>query len=349
MLTKRHFAGPFPVVGALNPHTLVFRSPDGRLHTAGKSFEADYVVESIVCRKGAPSSASVRTVDMSNQLLAQLSSLVDSTEENYFFGDVATIDKVSLPENIKLFSPITGSGGAIKLNFATLSDIREYNLEFAFVTKGLLTIKTISPLRPARSGDTLNLSLPRFDNFAQLSYLITARDSLKQLVAKGDTLHKGDLMALKINSSFFDQEISLNAQKLTELENDREVSLQDFDRKIAEAEIVVALDSSEYRHTQELVTSNYLPWSVLIASELKYRKGVKALQKAVSARSQMARKTTREISALHLKDLELRAKARTARLQSEIRSPIHGILLEVRQLPQDNNTRLVFIIRRTSL
>ena len=175
MLTKQALTGTFEVVGALDPHTLVFKSPDGRLHTVGKSFEADYVAESIVCQKDRPCFASVRIMDMSNQLLAQLGALVDTSVENYFFGDIATMDKVSLPENIRLFSPITGSGGEIKLNFATLNDIREYNLEFVFVTKGMLTIKSISPLPPNGNPAPPGLALPKFDNFAQLSYLDRAQ------------------------------------------------------------------------------------------------------------------------------------------------------------------------------
>ena len=214
MLTKQPFKGTFEVVGALNPHTLVFKSPDGRLHTVGKSFEADYVAESIVCQKDRPSFASMQIVDMSNQLLAHLTALVDTSVENYFFGDIATMDKVSLPENIRLFSPVTGSGGDIKLNFATLNDIREYNLEYVFVTKGMLTIKSISSIPPHGHAPPPGLALPKFDNFAQLSYLVEPKDSVTLFRQRGDTIRHGDLLASRTTPAFYEEQIALNEEKI---------------------------------------------------------------------------------------------------------------------------------------
>jgi hypothetical protein len=70
------------------------------------------------------------------------------------------------------------------------------------------------------------------------------------------------------------------------------------------------------------------------------------LRKQFWAKATLSRKFSLDIERVHLIDSQLRAKARAARLQSEIRSPIGGVLLEIRQMPQDNKTRLVFIIRR---
>src|SRR5258706_8162210 len=51
MLTKQPLEGKVEVVGALNPHTLVFRGPDRLLHTMGKDFQADFVVRTIICER----------------------------------------------------------------------------------------------------------------------------------------------------------------------------------------------------------------------------------------------------------------------------------------------------------
>ena len=346
MLTKQQFKSTCEVVGALNPHTLVFKSPDGRLHTVGKSFEADYVAESIVCQKDRPCFASMQIVDMSNQLLAQLTALVDTSVENYFFGDIATMDKVSLPENIRLFSPVTGSGGDIKLNFATLNDIREYNLEYVFVTKGMLTIKSISSLPPHGNSAPPGLALPKFDNFAQLSYIIEPKDSVTLFRQKGDTIRHGDLLASKTTPAFYEEQLALNDDKLGALTSQQAASLEDYERRIGAAELEIAIDSADYQHALTLVKNGFSSPGLIVSSKLKWQKEKDALRKLFRAKAALSRKFSLDIERVHLIDSQLRAKARAARLQSEIRSPIGGVLLEIRQMPQDNKTRLVFIIRR---
>ncbi len=346
MLTKQTFNGSYEIVGAINPHTLVFKTSDGRLHTIGKSFEADYVAESIVCQKARPAFASVRTVDMSNQLLAQLTALVDTSVENYFFGDITTIDKVSLPENIHLFSPVTGSGGVIKLNFATPNDIREYNLERVFVTKGILTVKSISPAPAPGDSSSPGGSPPKFDSYSQLSYLIEPRDSVVLIKHKGDTIRQGEILATKTTISFYEEELTVNEEKRDAQISQQTASLEDFDRRIAAAELAVALDSADYLHARTLLKGGFLSPGQIFSYELKLRKERAALRKLQSAKRALARQMALDIARFHLRESQLREKARGARLQSEIRSPVGGVLLEVRQMPQDNKTRLVFIVKR---
>jgi membrane-bound metal-dependent hydrolase YbcI (DUF457 family) len=348
MLTRQQMKGTFEVVGALNPQTLVFKAADGHLHTLGKDFLADYVVGSIVCRKEGPASASVRTVDMSNQILAQLSALVDTSMENYFFGDISTIDKVSLPENIRMFTPITGSGGTIKLTFATLTDIRDLNLEFVYVTKGILTIKSISSAVSSAVAAQSDHALPRYESYAQLSYLIGATDSVAFIRTKGDTIRTGDLIARKHLPAFYLEQEALNNDRLEALLNQRQAALDDLDQKIANAALEARADSSDYRHRLELVTAGFASSASLQSSELKWRKGKRLLRQLQSTRNLQARKTALEIDRLRLMDLQIKAKARAARLESEIRSPLTGILMEIRQLPHENKTRLILIMRRIS-
>ncbi len=349
MLTRQQLKGTFDVAGALNPHTLLFKAADGHLHTLGKDFMADYVVGSIICRKERPAFASVRTVDMSNQILAQLSALVDTSMQNYFFGDVSTIDKVSLPENIRMFTPITGTGGTIKLTFATLADIRDLNLEFAFVTKGILTIKSISIGASHATAAWADHALPRYESYAQLSYLIGVTDSVAFIRTKGDTLRTGDLIARKYLPAFYQEQEALNNDRLEALMNQRQAALDDLEQKIANAALEVRADSSDYRQRVELVKAGYASSGSLQSSELKWRKGKRLLRQLQYARRSQATRTAFEIDRLRLLDMQLKAKVRAAQLESEIRSPMTGVLMEIRQLPQENKTRLILIIRRLSL
>jgi inner membrane protein len=344
MLTRQPLKGTFEVVGALNPHTLVFKAPDGHLHTLGKDFKADYVTENVVCQKDKPAFASVRTVDMSNQILAQLGALVDTSRQNYFFGDIATIDKVSLPENIRIFSPITGTGGTIKLNFATLNDIRDLNLEYVFVTKGILTIKSIS----TSPGGAADLALPRYENYAQLSYMIEPKESVDFFKAKGDTVRKGDMIARKVLPAFYEEQVVLNDEKLETLKHQRQTAFDDLEMKIANAALEARGDSADYHHGLELVRTGFVSPPSLQSIELKWKKEKRLLRQLLSAEHLLAKRTALEADRLRLLDLQLKAKARAARLQSEIRSPLNGVLMEIRQVPHDNRIRLIFIIRRSS-
>jgi inner membrane protein len=346
MLTRHELKGTFEVVGALNPNTLVFKAADGHLHTLGKEFMADYVAGTVVCRKDRPAFATVRTVDMSNQILAQLSALVDTSMQNYFFGDISTIDKVSLPENIRMFTTITGTGGTITLNFATLSDIRDLNLEYAFVTKGILTIKSISANLSADGLGQTDHALPRYETYAQLSYLIEPSDSVEFFKARGDTIRKGDLIARKILPAFYQEQQALNDEKLQNLQNETRSALEDLEQKITNAALEARADSSDYRHRLELVKAGFVSPASIAASELKWRKGRRLLRQFESAQGVLAKRTALEIDRLRLLDMQLKARARAARLESEIRSPMTGVLMEIRQLPHDNKSRLILIIKR---
>ena len=88
MFTKQPLNGTVEIVGALNAQTLVFKGPEGRLHTLGKEFAADYVAEAITCIRGKEARSFVRTLDLRNKLVADLTASMDTLAENYCFGDI---------------------------------------------------------------------------------------------------------------------------------------------------------------------------------------------------------------------------------------------------------------------
>ena len=177
--------------------------------------------------------------------------------------------------------------------------------------------------------------------------MIEPKDSVTIFRHKGDTIRHGDILATKTTPAFFEEQLALNGEKLGALTSQQAASLEDFERRIFAAELVLAIDSADYQHSLALVKNGYSSPGLIVASELKWQKEKDALRKLFSATNLLRReKMTLDIERLHLIDSQLRAKARAARLQSEIRSPIGGVLLEIRQMPQDNKTRLVFIIRR---
>jgi inner membrane protein len=346
MLTKRPLTGTFEIIGALNPQTLIFRDSDGKLHTIGKSFQADYVAEKILCQKGSPAFASIRTIDVSNQMLSQMISILDTISENYFFGDLLAADKVAVPENIEIFSPVSGGGNSIKFNYATIEDILIYNLESVLISKGIITIKTITKRDTSKLG-ALSIPLyPKMENYAQLSITLDQKETITILKQKGDTLKEKEIIAQKNSAQFFLDQVNLNDEKILSVQQESNASIVTLDQKIANAEEVFRMDSMNYAQNMKLSSNGYVSSGNLESARLKLQKDKVLLSQLMSLLSTEASKTHLEIRKLRLSNVQLEARAKTAQLQSEIRSSIHGVLIDVRQALHNNKTQVTFIIKR---
>lgn len=348
MLTKQPFNGTVELIGALNPSTLIFKGVDGDLHTLGKDFEADYVAENILCEKGEPARSFVRSIDLSNQLLSQITTYIDTSVDNYLFGDLSTNDKVSLPENIRIFSPVTGGGGSIKFNYARYHDICTFNLEYVFITKGILTVKSILPGKSLDSHSAPGLALPKLENYTQISFTLDPKESIEFYNARGDTVREKQVIARKNLAQFFQDQISLNEGRIQSLESQRISFLSDADQKIANAEQAAKIDSTDHNQRTELSKDGFTSGRVLRFSELKWQKSRTLLSQLIASRSATSSKITLEIRKLSLANRQLRAKANAAATQSEVRSTVNGLLIDIRQVPHNNKTQVTFIIKRLS-
>ena len=346
MLTKQPFVGTVEVVGALNPSTLIFKGADGDLHTLGKDFEADYVAEKILCERGNPTRALVRSIDISNQLLSQITSYIDTSVENYLFGDLTTSDKVSLPENIRIFSPVTGGGGTIKFNYTRYQDVRSFNLEYVFITKGILTVKSILPGKSPEVQSAPGLTLPRLENYTQISVTLDPKESMQFYKARGDSVREKEVIAKKDLAQFFQDLITLNDGKIQALEAQKIAFLSEVDQKINNAEQAVRLDSTEHAQRADLSKGGYTADGVLAVSELKWRKSRASLMQLLTSRSTTLSRISLEIRKLALANRQLKSKAIAAEKQSEVHSTVNGLLVDIRQVLHNNKTQVTFIIKR---
>ena len=250
-----------------------------------RDFQADYVAEKILCQKGNPAFASIRNIDVSNQILVQMFSLIDTTAENYFFGDLLATDKVAVPENIKLFSPVTGSSNTIKFNYATVEDILTYNLESVFISKGILTIKTITK-RDTVATEMSSIPLyPKMENYAQLSITLDPKETITFLKQKGDTLKEKEIIAQKNSAQFFLDQVNLNEEKILSIQQQSDASINAIDQKIANAEETLRIDSMSYRQNSQLSSSGYVSSNNLETAKLKLQKDRLLLSQLISSRS----------------------------------------------------------------
>jgi len=347
MFTKQPLSGKFEIVGALNPSTLIFKGTDTRLHTLGKTFQADYIADRILCSKGEPASSFLQNVDLGNQMLSQICSHIDTSADNYFFGDLNTMDKVSLPENIKLFTPITGSGNIVKFNFATYDDIRSYNLESAFITKGILTVKSIVYRDTTASSLRTNTAFPRVENYAQLSITLEPKESITFLKQRGDSICEREIIARKNAAQFFLEQVNLNERKIHSLRRENQSAIDQLTNEIEAAEQTLKIDSISVAHESQMACNGFISSRNLDAAQLRLRKDRNHLMRLIAERSAAHSKISLEVQRIALLNTQLKAKAKAAEIQSEVRSSAQGILIDIRQVLRNNRTQVTFFIRRT--
>jgi len=360
MMTKERIVGSFEIIGTLNDQTVLFKPNDGGIHSLGKEYQAEYVAEQIICRKGDPVETLVRSVDMDNQLLGQILSHLDSRFENHLFGALSSNDPVSVPQESKAFAPISGSFNNLKFNFATYEDIQRFNLENVFITKGSLTIRTLIPRRSALAPtnpsvvglDSASGKSTGRDNsnysplFAQISFQVDPKENIEFLRQKGDTVREKEILAKRDLVLFFDQQISLNQQKIASLEEELEFTLADIDQKLSQAKQAVEKDSLEFKNIEQQRRNGYLPEVALTNARKKFLDSRDTYVHLLSAQKRSHARFSIQIQKLRNEIVQLRSREKAAARQSEIRSTTSGIIHDIRQVYHNNKLQVTFVIRR---
>ena len=229
---------------------------------------------------------------------------------------------------------------------ATAEDIRTYNLEMAFITKGILTIKTIIKRDTVEGELSDNALFPKMENFAQLSIILEPKETITFLRQKGDTLKEKEVIARKNSAQYFLDQINLNEEKIISLRQQSEASLVDIDRGISNAEEAVRIDSTSYKQAVQLSSNGYVSIENLELLKLKWQKDKRSLLQLIASKVSVVSKMKLEVQRLNLSNVQLMARAKAAELQAEVRSSTNGILIDVRQILSNNKTHVTFVIKR---
>jgi len=359
MMTKERIAATFEIIGTLNPTTILFRGKDRALHSLGKEYEAEYVAERVICRKGDPAETIVRSIDMSNQLLAQLLTYLEPRFETHIFGALSSSDPFSLPQEGKTFTPIAGSFNNIRFNYATYDDIQRLNLENIFITKGTLTIRTVIPktgsAAPTKAGAIDSTSHPQPNNgvtveavpsFAQISFQVDPKENIEFFHQEGDTVREKDILIRRDLARFYDQQIALDEQKISALEEEREFKLAELDQKLSQARQTMDKDSINFTHVQQQYENGYTTELAVEEARQKYLHAKDAYLHLLSAKRRVQSKFSIDIQKLRNDIAKLRSKEKAAARQAEIRSTTSGIIHDIRQIDHNNKLQVTFVIRR---
>jgi len=357
MMTKERIEGIFEIIGTLNHNTVLFKGTDKALHSLGKEYDAEYVAERIICRKGDPAETIVRSVDMSNQLLAQLLTYLELRFETHIFGALSSSDPFSVPQESKTFSPIAGSFNNIRFNYATYDDIQRLNLENIFITKGTLTIRTVMPrkgtIAPSRSGVIDSLLQPSSQNgiievtpsFGQISLQIDPKENIEFFHQKGDTVREKDVLIRRDLARFYDQQIALNEQKVAALEEEREFKLAELEQKLSQARQTMDKDSISFAFTHQQFNNGYTTELVLDHARRRYFDSKQSYDHLLLAQKRVLTKYSIDIQKLRNDIAQLRSKEKAAARQSEIRSTATGIIHDIRQIYHNSKLQVTLVIR----
>ena len=345
LLTKQTLSGSYEVVGTLNNHTLLFRGADGRLHSLGNEYQAEYVAESALCMMGEPVDVLIRRIDMHARPLGAIATASASAGETLFFGEVHVHGHVNLPEEGVVFSPITGSGGAIRLSYASAADVKALALDPVFVDEGVLTARTLVTRRPGR--DSAGLAIRGLGEYALESFACDPKDSLRLLRREGDSVSPGEILAMWGHALAEESKLELLRARMATLSEETAARLAEVRESIRKSEAQVSADSVALRAMSELGSGGFVPPGVVGRAEEKFRRSIGILEKARRSEWLIRAKTALASKKLRL-ELEVLAHPGHAEGDRGVcRSSVSGRIESIREEPQGGKRGVSIVIRKS--
>jgi inner membrane protein len=346
LLTRESIAGRFEIVGTLNDHTLLFKAGDGELHSLGREYEAEYAAENVVCNKGPAARTVVQTIDMASQPLVTLQQYLDPRWENQLFGSLTTRDPVSLPENARAFQSLSVTGGILNLRFATPEELTLHRLQSVFVERGYLTVRTVIPL----TAESLAVAARPVDSVAPgyVTRVLQYRNGelIRQSVHAGDSVRPGDLLARVDDRGASALRLEIEDEKERLLVAQARSRLGALDRQIRSLLLAAALDSVERVRIRRLAAEG-LSIPVDPAESSRVAIGNARAMEALLERRQLIRDWCESrLKKQDLDSLRIRQRHEEERLAREVRSNIHGVVVDIRRTERSGRQVLTFILRR---
>jgi membrane-bound metal-dependent hydrolase YbcI (DUF457 family) len=345
LLTRESIAGRFEIVGALNDHTLLFKGAGGKLHSLGREYQAEFAAEAVVCYRGLPARTIVRTIDMANQPLASLQAYLDPRWENQLFGSLSTRDQFSLPQNARPFESITSFAGTLNLHYATPEEITLYHLESIFVEKGMLTVRTVIPV----AAESLSASAPPVDpaghGYAACSLPFRTGEWIRQAVKVGDTVRPGQILACIDDGGIGRLREELSHDRRDLMTQEQAMQLESLDRQIASARIKIEKDSLACLQLSRLHREGFASSSVPQAGEQDLLISRRRFQALLDRRSNLLEHFQSRQQIGVMDSLLSRRREEIRRTGNEIRSTIHGLVVDIRRADRGGGSHLTFVLR----
>ena len=338
LLTKEQITGRFEIVGALNNHTVLFKGADGRLHSLGNEYQSEYVAESALCDKGEVVRVVIQQIDMQNQPLGLVESFVDTAAECRFFGEFRTLDHFSAPQEGNVFSPITGSSGNLRLNYASVDDIRALGMGSVFIAAGTLTLRSI--------GSALTASPTRRPaSYTRVGFDVDEKHPLELLCRKGDTVNASGLLARWGSALEVDSLLRLNVLKIAALGSEVSLKRSGLQEKLMRIREARTADSMSLVAIRTMEQSGFVTESEVRKAEARCRRSWFEMSGVQRSLELMHAKTAIGIGKLQLDNQKLLSRKKASGARSEARSPVRGVIEEIRQAEHNGKLLVAILIR----
>lgn len=336
MLSKEHLAGTFPVVGALDARTLLFRTADGALHTLGKAFESEYVAEQVLCLRGDEVRWEAVKLDMSGRSIGEIAGSAGPESEMYLFGSLTLAEEFPLSHDASAFMPVAVRGSSLTLRFAAMRDVAARGIDDCIVERGVLTV------RRRRGGAAVPT---RGETFARIVVDVAPEESLVVLKRTGDRIARNEPVARRERAAAFRFRRALLEEQRRDLLVKHASELERIEDAAAVAARGLAIDSAAHGADLGLRRAGYLSHGAVERSSLtleKRRKELQALRRSIERLDAAAALGARRIEA-SLE--ELRVRAADAERHAIVRSTADGVLIRTEERTSGGRRMFVLILR----
>jgi hypothetical protein len=322
------------------------KAGDGELHSLGREYEAEYAAENVVCYRGAAARTVVRTIDMASQPLATLQQYLDPRWENQLFGSLTTRDPVSLPENARAFQSISVTGGMVSLKFATPEELTLHNLHSVFVERGFLTVRTVIPL----AAESLSVVAGPVDSTTPgyVSRVLACRkgEFVRQFVHSGDSVRPRMLLACVDDRGVASLRLEMEDDRERILVAENRSRLSVLDRQISAHLRRRALDSMNWRRMRRLASEGFALSHDVADSIRSFVQDSLHLQDLIQRRRILRKWFQHRLMKQDLDSLQMRQRMEQQRIEREVRSTVHGVVVDIRRTDRSGREYLTFIIRK---
>jgi hypothetical protein len=263
------------------------------------------------------------------------------------FGLLNSNEPVAIPQETREFLTIAGTGSTLRFHFASYEDIRRLNLENVYISRGILTIRTLissnvhqKPLVPPADSSLA------FGSFHSISVEVDSRETIEFQCGVGDTLTPNEVIARKTLPRFYRQQIDLNIQKIAALRRESDAKTAGLVQRLKEKALQSAKDSLKFKQQQDLQRNGFTTDESVARAQKVFKVSHSELASLLKSLRTIEDKTDLQIGKLQVQNEQLTAKEALAQAQSIIKSNVAGVVVDIRKLHGKKKTGVTFIIRK---
>jgi inner membrane protein len=336
LLTKERLEGVFRVGGALDKQTLLIHAPDGKLHTLGKEFYAEYTAERASCTRGEPAKTRVESFDMAGSVLGDLP--VEGPGEVHLFGTLLLEEEPGIGEGSSRFAPLSGRGKELKLSYATPYDIENAGIGGITASSGTLVMRRITIASDSATSGARGAPDRR------ITVRIGREDRIELLKEQGDTVAGGEVLALLTPLATLQDEGARLTRAVALRGEEKRKRLLELDREISHLLAEIRADSLELAQTERMERKGFVGRLSVPQLRGKLESARERLTPLLAARGLAEKKGESERLDLERKIASLQARLKLAGKRKEIRSPLGGVVRTLERRERSGVISLTIVI-----